>query len=57
VIPTERVALIAYLIEQRRHLLAQVKACEDLIAVIDVESNKCYNKNERKVNSEKAVVK
>jgi len=38
----ERAALVAYLDEQRRHMIAQVKACERLLAALKGEP--CYNK-------------
>ncbi len=39
----QQAAFVAYLIEQRRHLLAQVKACELALAAFDA-SGKWYNK-------------
>lgn len=55
--PAERAAFSAYLNIQRRTLLAQVKACEDLIAVIENELNRCYNGNKSEIKrSEKVAI-
>jgi len=40
---TERKAIYEYLREQRRHLLAQVKACELLMQAMQPEPKVMYN--------------
>lgn len=50
--PAERAALIAYVREQRRHLLAQVKACDLLLSVIECKPETLYNEN---VNARETV--
>ena len=53
----ERQAMIDYLNEQRRHLLAQAVAAERLIELLKNSSDVCYNRSTDKKMPERMTVR